>query len=300
MSKNSTIKSLISNVKFGLKKHSPEILIGVGIVGVVASTVLSCRATIKANDVLHDAKEELDNIKNNTKDEETAKKERRSVYVKTSGKLAKLYSKPVAIGVASITAIIASNGVSRKRYGAMAAAYATVDSGFKAYRKNVVDRFGEEVDRQLKLGLTPTDIKEKVTDENGKEKTVKKSIEVTNKDPNELKEYVRFFDESNPYWQKDAELNKMFLRAQMSFFNDKLKVEKRVFLNDVLKALGFPTTKAGQIVGWVYDPENPDIDNYIDFGINDIYRPAVRDFINGYERSIMLDFNVDGNIWKDM
>lgn len=298
---NTKIKSLISNVTFGVKKHSPEILIGVGIIGVVTSTVLACRATIKANDILQDTNKELEKNKEDDKNPSIAtkdvKKERVAIYARTSLKLAKLYSLPIAIGTASIAGIIASNNISRKRYGAMAAAYATVDRGFKAYRKNVIDRFGEEVDHQLRYNITPTEVKEKVTDEDGKTKTVKNKINVVKEDPSD---YARFFDEGNPYWQKDADINKMFLRAQQSFFNDKLKVEKRVFLNDVYKALGFPTTKAGQVVGWIYDPDRDDIDNYIDFGIWDVHKAAVRDFVNGYERSIMLDFNVDGNIWKDM
>lgn len=298
---NTKIKSLISNVTFGVKKHSPEILIGVGIIGVVTSTVLACRATIKANDILQDTNKELEKNKEDDKNPSIAtkdvKKERVAIYARTSLKLAKLYSLPIAIGTASIASIIASNNVSRKRYGAMAAAYATVDRGFKAYRKNVIDRFGEEVDHQLRYNITPTEVKEKVTDEDGKTKNVKKKIDVVKEDPSD---YARFFDESNPYWQKDADTNKFFLRAQQSFFNDKLKVEKRVFLNDVYKALGFPTTKAGQVVGWIYDPDRDDIDNYIDFGIWDVHKASVRDFVNGYERSILLDFNVDGNIWKDM
>lgn len=298
MSKNSKISGIISNVSFSLRKHSPEILIGAGVVGVVVSTVLACKATLKADDVLKDAGEKvkaIDDKKNIS--EKDAKKEKVAVYARTSLKLVKLYSVPAAIGAASIASIITSHSISRRRYSAMAAAYATVDKGFKAYRKNVVERFGDEVDRQLKYGIKPTEVKEKVTDEDGKTKTVKKTIDVVEDLPSD---YARFFDESNPYWQKDAEFNKMFLRAQQSFFNDKLRVEKRVFLNDVYKALGFPTTKAGQVVGWVYDPERSDIDNYIDFGIWDVHKAAVRDFVNGYERSILLDFNVDGNIWVDM
>lgn len=298
MSKNSKISGIISNVSFSLRKHSPEILIGAGVVGVVVSTVLACKATLKADDVLKDAGEKVKAI-DDKKDisEKDAKKEKVAVYARTSLKLVKLYSVPAAIGAASIASIITSHSISRRRYSAMAAAYATVDKGFKAYRKNVVDRFGDEVDRQLKYGIKPTEVKEKVTDEDGKTKTVKKTIDVVEGLPSD---YARFFDESNPYWQKDADFNCMFLRAQQSFFNDKLRVEKRVFLNDVYKALGFPTTKAGQVVGWVYDPERSDIDNYIDFGIWDVHKAAVRDFVNGYERSILLDFNVDGNIWVDM
>ena len=64
--------------------------------------------------------------------------------------------------------------------------------------------------------------------------------------------------------------------------------------------LGIPKTKAGQVVGWVYDPEHPVGDNYVDFGLFDLDRERVRRFVNGDERNILLDFNVDGNIWELM
>ena len=69
-------------------------------------------------------------------------------------------------------------------------------------------------------------------------------------------------------------------------------------MNEVYQALGIPETEAGQVVGWIYDPENPDHkgDNYVDFNIYDLHREKSRDFVNGYERSILLDFNVDGEI----
>ena len=63
-------------------------------------------------------------------------------------------------------------------------------------------------------------------------------------------------------------------------------------------ALGFDRTQAGQIVGWVYDEKNPTGDNFIDFGIYDINDPQKVRFINGHERSILLDFNVDGNVYE--
>lgn len=297
---NTKISGVISKATFALRKRSPEILIGCGIVGVVVSAVWACKSTIKVNDILKSTSDDLETIKKETKDVEEAKKKKVSVYAKTSLRVAKLYSGPIVLGTVSLLSIVASNTISRKRYSAMAAAYATVDGGFKAYRKSVVDRFGAEVDHQLRHNITKEEVKEKEVDENGKEKTVKKKVDVVGKRYDDYSEYARFFDEANPYWQKDASLNHMFLRAQQSYFNDKLRVEGRVFLNDVYKAIGFPTTKAGQVVGWVYDPTRTDIDSYIDFGINDVHRACVRDFVNGYERTILLDFNVDGDIWSDM
>lgn len=302
------VSGTFAKVSFQMKKHSPEILIVTGVVGTVTSAVLACKATLKVNDVLSETKDQLDKIHdcvNNPEmadrySEDDAKKDTVIVYVKTAVNFAKLYGPAVAIGALSLSSILASNNILRKRNAALAAAYATVDRSFKEYRNRVIERFGDEVDKQLKYNIKAVEIKEKVTDKDGHTKTVKKTINVIDpEDPNTYSEYAKFFDVGNPYWEKDAEYNLMFLRAKQSYFNDKLKVDGHVFLNDVYKELGIPTTKAGQVVGWVYDPSNPNIDNYIDFGMYDIHRSTARDFVNGYERTILLDFNVDGNIWND-
>ena len=143
-----------------------------------------------------------------------------------------------------------------------------------------------------------------ITDENGKEKKVKKKIEVGG--PDMYSPYAIIFDETNPYWEKDAELNKFFLQSRQAQANDKLRANGYLFLNDVYEMLGHEKTKAGQVVGWVYDPDSGEGDNYVDFGLYDIYtKPkyeaeAKAAFINGYERSVIIDFNVDGNIWEKM
>ena len=292
------IVSAFYKAKNGVVKHSPEILIGAGIFGLVVGAVWACKETIAVNDILKSTSEDLDKIKTEVKDEKEAKKQKTKVYVKAAGKVVRRYSGPVIVSAVSITAIIASHDISLKRFKNLGAAYATLEATHNAYRRNVIEQEGEEADYRYRHGIKQVDVKDIVVDENGKSKTVKKKIDVV--DHEEYSDYARFFDEANPYWQKDSELNYMFLRAQQSYFNDKLRVEKIVFLNDVYKALGFPLTKAGQVVGWVYDPSRSDIDSYIDFGIRDIYRPSVRDFVNGYERAVILDFNVDGNVWKDM
>ena len=88
----------------------------------------------------------------------------------------------------------------------------------------------------------------------------------------------------------------MYLRHQQNYANELLRSRGYVFLNDVYDMLGIRRTKAGQIVGWVYDEKNPNIDNYIDFGIYNVHYEGARDFVNGFECSILLDFNVDGPI----
>ncbi|GHV42407.1 hypothetical protein FACS189490_11290 [Clostridia bacterium] len=295
-----------SKLSFKLQKHSPEILIVVGVVGIVTSAVLACKATTKVSEILEAAKKDIDSVhevlNDNPTDEEytveDSKKDLAKIYIQTGFKLVKLYAPALALGVLSIGSILTSNDILRKRNTALSAAYIAVDKGFKEYRSRVVEKFGEEVDRELKYNIKAKKIDEVVIDENGKEKKVKSTINVA--DPNTYSDYARFFDDGCAGWEKDSEYNLTFLRTQQQYANDKLIANGRLFLNDVYEALGIPPTKAGQVVGWVYDLKNPVGDNYVDFGIYDLHREKVRDFVNGYERTILLDFNVDGNIWELM
>ena len=179
---------------------------------------------------------------------------------------------------------------------ALAAAYSAIDKGFKDYRGRVIERFGKDLDRELRYNIKAKTIEENVVDENGEVNAVEKTVEVVN--PNEHSVYAKCFDESCAGWSKDPEFNLMFVRRQQDYANEVLTKRGYIFLNEVYKMLGFQATKAGQIVGWFYDPENPDHtgDNYVDFGIYDVHKEKNRDFVNGYERCIWLDFNVDGNI----
>ena len=288
---------------FQLKKHSPEILVVAGVVGTVTSTVMACKATTKLSGILDEAKNTIDTIKDAAEHPEQlpeeytaddAKKDLAIVYAQTGIKVAKLYAPAVILGTLSITSILASNNILRKRNAGLAAAYAIVDKGFKEYRGRVVERFGEELDRELRYGVTTEKVETIVTDENGKEKKVKKTVEVV--DPNTISDYAKVWYEGNPGWTKDPETNLLYLRAKQAQANDKLKTEGYLFLNDVYEMLGFPKTAAGQVVGWVYDEDCPNGDNFVDFGIYDVHDKNKANFVNGYERSILLDFNVDGYI----
>jgi len=298
----------LHRVGFKAKKHSPAILVGAGIVGVVGAGVLACRATLKIDEVLAEREENLEKFDSyveekgysNKYTEEDHKKDTAIVNVQTGVKIAKLYAPAVALGAVSITAIICSHNILNKRNAALAAAYATVEGTFKDYRNRVVERFGKELDHELRYNIKSKEFEHtEIDEETGEEKVVKEIKEVCD-DPNTYSDYSRFFDEGCNGWTKDPEHNLCYLKTVQAHFNNKLKADGRVFLNDVYKALGIPETKAGHVVGWVYDEKNPVGDNYIDFGIYDTNRERVRAFVNGYERVILLDFNVDGNIWELM
>lgn len=313
-----TMSVTFNKVSFQMKKHSPEILIVAGVIGTVASAVMACKATTKVGKIIEETKGVVEEIHNavengvtNAGEKYTAddsKNDLTIVYAQTGFKLAKLYVPSVMLGALSLTSIVASNNILRKRNVALAAAYATVDKGFKDYRSRVIERFGAEVDRELKNNVKAKKVEVIEKDpETGKDKKVKKQQFVVN--PSDISGYARFFEQYtmdeegnsilNRNWESNNEYNLMFLKAQERYANDLLKSKKRLFLNEVYEMLGLPRTKAGQVVGWVYDPENPSGDNYVDFGLY-ADNLTYSDFVNGFEPTILLDFNVDGNIWDKM
>ena len=298
--------NIYNNSRNMVQKHSPEILAGVGVVGVVASTVMACKATMKLNDILEESKETRDKIRKVENDPayadkytpEDAKKDLTINYTQTGMKIAKLYAPAVILGSASLGCLLASNDILRKRNAALSAAYMTVDKSFKEYRSRVAERFGEEVEKEIRYNIKAEEIETTVVNEDGSETTIKETVNMM--DPNLYSDYAKFFDEANPNWKNDPEYNLMFLKSQQQYANDLLKARGRLFLNEVYDMLGIDRTKAGQVVGWVYNKENPIGDNFVDFGIYDMSKERVRAFVNGYETNILLDFNVDGNIWDLM
>ena len=299
----SKLTRTLNRVGLKLKKHSPEILVVTGVVGTVASAVMACKATTKIDEVLAETKENVEKTKDYVEKkgfsekytEEDYKKDLTIFYAKGGLELVKLYAPSVALGALSITAILSGHNVLRKRNVALAAAYATVEKGFKEYRGREVERFGEELDRELKYNIKAKELEETTVDEKtGEEKVTKKTVNVA--DPNNYSTYARFFDDGCTGWTKDPEYNLMFLKNQQRYANDLLKSRGHLFLNEVYDMLGIPRTKAGQVVGWIYDEEYPNGDNFVDFGIYDLYNEKARDFVNGYERTILLDFNVEGDI----
>lgn len=311
MNANQIISSLSRTVKmtgFKVKKHSPEILVAAGIVGTITSTVMACKATTKAGDIVddhHEKMEQINQVSLMAKEDETVdyteqdlKKDTTIVYTQTAVQFIKLYAPSVILGAVSIGSILYSHKILTKRNAALAAAYATIDKGFKEYRGRVIERFGKELDHELKYNIKAKEFEEVVIDEKGKEKVEKKTVNVA--DPNQFSDYARFFDESCIAFTKSPEDNLWFLKQRQGEANRRLQHDGYLFLNDVYEMLGLPKTKAGQVVGWVYNEKEPIGDNFVDFGIYDQSREAVRDFVNGYERAILLDFNVDGNIWDLM
>jgi hypothetical protein len=297
-------------VGFQLKKHSPEILVITGVVGTVVSAVMACKATTKVNFILEETKDQVDIIHESTEKGEVkgylengevgmvpytaedSKKDLAIVYGQTGLKFVKLYGPSVLLGVTSIAAILAGHNILQKRSLAFAAAYTAADTSFKEYRGRVVERLGEKMDKELLYDIKATEVSETVVDEDGKETTVNKIVEVI--DPNAVKnQYTFCFDETSTLWVRDAERNKFALLRQQDYANEQLRARGAMSLNEVLDMVGLPRCRYGQNIGWVYDKNKI---KQIDFGIFNIHCEANRNFVNGLEKSIWLTFNVEGDI----
>ena len=320
-----SLSGTLNKMSFSAQKHAPTILIVGGVIGVVSAGVMACVATTKVNDILDESKTQLNTIHDaqarlesgetlqcsdgSEYTSENVNKDTAIVYAQTAVKLIKLYGPSVALGAASLACIVKSHNIMTTRNAALAAAYATIDTSFKNYRSNVVERFGEHVDKELRYNLKAKEIEKTVVDENGEVKTEKVTVYEPG-NPSNISGYARYFEQysrdgegnviPNPNWQDTPEYNLMFLKRMERYANDMLRSRKRLFLNEVYTMLGIPVSKEGQIVGWVYDPSNPDIDNYVDFGLYNDGPQKYSDFLYGNDEGILLDFNVDGNIWDLM
>ncbi len=277
------------------KKHSPTILFAGGVVGMVATTVTACRATLKVEEVLVDLQKnvsvakEVATLGREDYTETDLKKDLAVIYIRGSVKLVKMYAPSIILGGLSIAALTGSHKILSSRNAGLAAAYAAIEKGFNEYRARVVDEYGVDKDRELRYGTeTNTIVTE---DANGPKKTKVKTVSIGG-----VSIYAKLFDEGNQNWSPMPEYNVMFIRAQQNYANDRLRAKGHLFLNDVYDMLGFERTPPGAVTGWLWDKGSGD--DYIDFGVfNDASLQRFHDFVTGREGAVLLDFNVDGTIW---
>lgn len=276
------------------QKQSPHILFGVGVVGMIGTTVLAARATLRLEETLDEVQDKLalaDEVAKEHSDkysEADKQQDKAILYARGAYSVGKLYAPAVVLGVFSVSCLAGSHNIMTKRNAGLAAAYAAVEKGFSEYRERVVSELGIEKDQEFRTGGKVEKVEQE--GEDGKKKTV----EVIRVDASSPSMYARFFDETNKHWEPRAASNKLYIQCQQNWANDMLVSRGHLFLNEVYDMLGMERTKAGAVVGWVL---NEGGDNYVDFGVFNGNRPAARDFVNGNEDSILLDFNVDGVIY---
>ena len=306
---------MMSKYGYKLKKASPTIMIIGAAVGGVTATVLACKATIKAQDILdehnttvaaiHDTKAKIESGELCLKEGETYteteyKKDITTAYVQTGLKLAKIYAPAVTLGAASLGCMFGSHHIMTRRNASLTAAYIALDKAFEEYKGRVTERYGDRVQRELEENIKAVEIKSKKTDENGVEEIIKEYQDVAMQ---HTSPYTCIFDETVDTWEPDNMMNQNYLFLMEQSANKRLRSKGYLFLNEVLDLIGTHggvsmRTPEGQIVGWYYDPNDESLQNHVDFGVTN-YVPgndALNSFINGGERSVMLHFNCDGPI----
>lgn len=265
-----------------VKKHAPTIAFVGGIAGAVTSTVMACRATLKLAEKLPEMKDEIDDVRRLNADSDGGhRQDVVYVYTKNVMTVVHLYGPSVIVGVASLTALTGSHITLNRRNAGLTAGYAALSKAYDEYRERVREELGEDRERDMYLGIR----EEKIKNQEGKKELVRIA------DPSGLSPYARFFDETSTCWDKNPEMNLIFLKVAQEYFNNILQRRGHVFLNEVYEHLGLEHTSAGAVVGWVISDDG---DNYVDFGM---YDAANSLFINGRERSVLLDFNVNGVIY---
>lgn len=280
------------------QKHSPTLLFGAGVVSMVGSTVLACRATLKLEEVVDKfqgdqrAATGVRELHPDQYSEQDRKRDVAIIYARGARDVVKLYGPAILVGGIGVVCLTKSQSILKERNAALTAAYVAVNKAFEHYRERVVEKYGEDEDRSFRYGSEEIDV---IDEETGK------VISTIRADPGDPSGYARWFDEDstvNYTAPPHEEYNWIFLRNQQNWANDVLRARGHMILNDVYSLLGLEHTSAGAVVGWVYDRHNDVGDNYIDFGCWDQRDGNLPlDFFNGREGGILVDFNVDGPIW---
>lgn len=287
---NDLALKLGKNAEYFLRKNGPALLTAAGIGGMIAANVLTAKAALKTQDQLKELKVQADEIKSKEDiDDRLRAQELGRHWVVNSWPVVREFAPGVLIGAGAVICLVSSHRMMQNRQTALVAAYAALDTAYKAYRARVREVVGEEAELELYRAPRVLTTEEKVGEGNS---LLTCEIDYDERMPSP---YARFFDSSCPSWTKTPEYNLIFLRGQQQYFNDRLNAHGFVFLNEVYEALGMERNQLGQHVGWLKAGRSRG-DGFIDFGIYDIFDESKRAFVNGFEPVALLDFNVDGPI----
>ena len=286
---------------FQLRKHLPEILVGTGAASVIGGTVLACKATLKARDILDEPVVTEITVEDEDGEEEVfalSEDEVKKNQIMKGAEVAKAYLIPSGLVVGGVGMLVAAKSIEHRRLTAALGAYSTLQAMFEEYRGRVAAEQGEDKEKLIFSGTSKGEVVEEA--EEGK-KPKKHKLDFPIRDGEDP--FHRLYDECNcPHtWRDNLEENRFFLECQQKALDTKLQYTGRIFLSEVYDALGFEYLPIGQFVGWLSDDIEGSKDGHIDFGIDYAY---LRSEIEAAQRegrvpepSIWLNFNCDGEGW---
>lgn len=275
------------------QKHSPTIMLVGGAVGFAATVVLASKATLKMDGILKEAEADRAKIERVEAEHpekytaEDAAQDRKLSRVKLAIEVAKAYAPAVIVGGVSLALFTGAHMILTKRLAGVTALAAGLDKAFKEYRARVVADQGADKDAEYLYDMVDKEVYHE--DEGGPTTKVIKAPSGKGGSP-----YVVLFDEHNRNFKKDWGYNQTFLAAQQTWANNKLRADGHIFLNDVYRMLGLPDTKAGAVTGWIDGGDGDDTVIFNIFGPNAYMGDQ---FVEGNERAVWIDFNVDGVIY---
>ena len=218
----SNITNIIKGIKASISRHSPEILTGIGIAGMVTSAILAVKATPKAIKLIEA--------------EKRAKHVDALSPVDTVKTVWKCYIPAAMTGVSSIACLIGSNAINAKRNAALTTVYTLSEMARNEYKEKVIETIGEKKERT---------IKEKVDAERIKRDPVsKKEVIITEKGTTLCYDHV-----FGRYFKSDIDI----INRAMNKINREIVINMYASLNDFYAELGLSPVEMGYDLGWNID-----------------------------------------------
>lgn len=308
------LTGFLHKIGFWTKRKSPELLAAGAIIAAAGSIILAIKATPKAELVLKKANEDLKQIKIDMKDNNkiankeysvsTGKKDLTKVYAKTTFDLGKLYL-PTAVGFGlTVAGVLGSQNIMKSRNVAIAAAYTTLENGYRSYRERVAAKVGKSVENDIFKNIYSEDKEVIEKDKDGNDVTTTKKI--TSAHVNEDADFTVIFDSNAKDWVRDVNLNINTLALKEKYLNQRLQYNGSMFLHEVYEELGIDPyslgahkLQASRILGWIYDPADDRRDSYISCGLFDKMgnrSESAMAALRNNDQELFLEFNVDGDI----
>ena len=313
-----TIIGTARKIGTAVRPYMPTIAVVGGSVAVCGGAFLACRATLKVDKVMEEHRGMMEHINKSAeklpKDSYTSKdmgRDKLQVYGATAGRLFRLYGPAVGLATAGFASIFWGFGMIKAWHAAAVSAVSAIDEKFAAYRNNVINEYGKEVDDKLYNGtVEKREIEEKITTDDGDEKVEKKEAVVLN--PDIESDFVKIY---SPMTIAPGKWEDHYLMAYRRLNDLEIWLTKQlqrgrydhVFLNTVLRELGLPETGIGHFYGWVNQPGrnvvrfNPEPYITVFSGDNDSQIPMMVPLPVDYEEDGNFFFinPEDEQLWED-
>lgn len=293
-----TAVKLYNHTKIFWRRNGSNIGMGVGIVSVIGGTILIGIASSKVEAKVKAREDELNDIQKKADEAELTVDPR--LIRNTKGKMVldivKLFGPGVALEAFGIGCMAKAYIYVKKENKELVEVATVLGNALAATRKRNKELLGEQKELMARYPIEKKDVEIFEESEDGKVKSEKVKNAMT-VDPEEFTktDWSRIFDETCPGWTKDPWLNKTTILKAQEEANHILQERGYLFLNEVydFECFKFDKTLFGNKMGWVNEPDEFGKMPVVDFGIFDVANPQKNKFVNGYERSVLLDFNID-------